>query len=93
MSLFGVVSRSIFSNLVFKLRSTTRRNFSSLSTARTWLNGAKLNGRTAIPTCIDDAVLDRRFHKVLPFWEEKLEQGMLMPTDFDGVADDHDRDR
>ncbi|KAK7242115.1 hypothetical protein SO694_0015408 [Aureococcus anophagefferens] len=39
---------------------------------------------------LDDAVLDRLFHDVLPFWKQKVEEGMLVPGDFDGVTDDHE---
>jgi hypothetical protein len=36
---------------------------------------------------LDGEVLDRPFNEVIPFWVQKLEEGMLEPRDFDDVTD------
>ena len=39
---------------------------------------------------MNDGVLDNLFYGVLPFWADKIDNGMLMPGDFDDVTDDAD---
>ena len=37
---------------------------------------------------MNDEVLDNLFDDVLPFWQGKIDKGMLLPDDFDGVTDE-----
>jgi hypothetical protein len=39
---------------------------------------------------LSDEVLNRLYDEVLPFWEQKVKEGMLSPDDFNGVTDEDD---
>ena len=84
-------------NIIFKMNTPTPLLTKPIceETTRLWLR--KLNfgfeGHAKAKYkdgAFSDQVLDTLFAYVLPFWEQKVKEGMLSPEDFDGVTDEDD---